>query len=707
MWQKIKLKLKQWRGNLIIVPCVAGLIIVGSNAGIFRLLEWTILDQFFRINSSESIDERLQGASLAKGTGEFEDRIVIVTIDEPDIKYVQQWPMSDRVMAQLIRNIKAQKPRAIALDIYRDIPVEPGHPELVQEFKKTPNLIGIQKVAGNPIAPPPTLDEMGQVAANDLLIDADGKVRRGIVLLGKPDGVLIQGMGVKMALTYLEQEGIELEAINADRQIYGLGKAKFVPLSSNDGEYNRQDMGGYQILLNYRGGLDKFTNISLTEVLENRIPDNLLRDRLVFIGAKAPSLNDNYATPYNSALLTPTELMPGVVIHANLTSQIIGAALENRPMLRATAKPLNWLLIIFWSGCSATLGAMFIRKRWVTVVGIVLAGGIIVITSLVAFSLGWLIPVFTPLLAIGSAAVVSIGFVLWQNLMLSYRQLEDYAHTLEDKVKERTAELAQANEEISALNEQLKEENLRMGAELDVARQIQQMVLPKPEELEAIEGIDISGYMNPADEVGGDYYDVLHTDGLVTMGIGDVTGHGLESGILMLMTQTAVRTLQEIKESDSVRFLDTLNRTLYQNVQRMDSDKNLTLAILNYSEGRVSISGQHEETLVVRAGGHIERIDTMDLGLPIGMTDDIADFIDHTFVELNPGDGVVLYTDGIPEAFDINKKQYGMERLCEVISQNWQLTAKEIKQAVIDDVRAFIGEQKVFDDITLVVLKQQ
>ncbi|MGK7917107.1 MAG: SpoIIE family protein phosphatase, partial [Prochloraceae cyanobacterium] len=279
--------------------------------------------------------------------------------------------------------------------------------------------------------------------------------------------------------------------------------------------------------------------------------------------------------------------------------------------------------------------------------------------------------------------------------------------TLEDKVAQRTAQLAQANQEISSLNEQLKQENMRMGAELDVARQLQQMVLPKPEELEIIEGIEISGYMAPADEVGGDYYDVLLAVGIVTMGIGDVTGHGLESGILMLMAQTAVRTLKEIKESDPVKFLDTLNRTIYRNVQRMNSDKNLSLAILNYSEGKVSISGQHEETIVVRAGGQIECIDTMDLGLPIGIDDDIADFIDHITVELNPGDGVVLYTDGITEAFDINKEQYGMERLCNVISQNWQYSAPEIKEAVIDDVRRFIGEQKVFDDITLVVFKQQ
>ena len=285
-------------------------------------------------------------------------------------------------------------------------------------------------------------------------------------------------------------------------------------------------------------------------------------------------------------------------------------------------------------------------------------------------------------------------------------QLQEAFETLEDKVQERTAELASANEEISVLNERLKEDNLRLSAEVDVARQIQRMILPKPEELE-IEGLDIAAYMEPADEVGGDYYDVLHTDGIVTIGIGDVTGHGLESGILMLMTQTAVRTLKEVREHDPVRFLDTLNRTIYKNVQRMNSGKNLTLAILNYAEGVISISGQHEETIVVGQGGEIERIDTMDLGFPIGLDDDIADFISHTIVELQPGDGVVVYTDGIPEAFNMDKQQYGIEPLCEVISLNWHKPALEIKEAIVADVRQFIGKQKVFDDITLLLLKRQ
>jgi len=121
--------------------------------------------------------------------------------------------------------------------------------------------------------------------------------------------------------------------------------------------------------------------------------------------------------------------------------------------------------------------------------------------------------------------------------------IAEYNRTLEEQVKERTAQLAEANQEISALNEKLKAENFRLSAELEVTKQLQQMILPKQEELDSIEGLDIAGFMEPADEVGGDYYDVLQQDGRVKIGIGDVTGHGLESGVLMLMVQTAVRTL--------------------------------------------------------------------------------------------------------------------------------------------------------------------
>lgn len=269
------------------------------------------------------------------------------------------------------------------------------------------------------------------------------------------------------------------------------------------------------------------------------------------------------------------------------------------------------------------------------------------------------------------------------------------------------SELKHAEEDLKRLSEKLKQENLRMGAELGMLRQMQQLILPKKEELEAIEALDIAGFMQPADEVGGDYYDVLHHDGLVTISIGDITGHGLESGILMVMIQSAVRTLKEIREADPVRFLDVLNRTIYQNIQRMNSEKNLTLAVLNWYAGEVVVSGQHEELIVVRSGGSIERIDTMDLGFPIGLEKEIAHFVGQKRVQLNPSDGFVLYTDGFTEAENPTGEQYGLERLCDTISLNWAKPADAIKEVVVSDVRNFIDVQSVYDDLTLVVAKQR
>jgi sigma-B regulation protein RsbU (phosphoserine phosphatase) len=294
-----------------------------------------------------------------------------------------------------------------------------------------------------------------------------------------------------------------------------------------------------------------------------------------------------------------------------------------------------------------------------------------------------------------------------QKLRESFTALEKANEELEQRVSERTAELNEANEEITLLNQRLKSENLRMKTELEITRQLQQMILPKQEELQLIPELEIAGFMEPAQEVGGDYYDVLTHNGLVKIGIGDVTGHGLESGVLMIMVQTAVRTLLANNETDPTKFLNVLNRVIYDNVQRMNSDKNLTLSLLDYHEGTLCLSGQHEEMIVVRSGGQVERFDTIDLGFPIGLEADITDFVAHTQVKLNPGDVVVLYTDGITEAENQSGVRYGIERFCEVLKRNWNRSTEEIRQAVVEDVREHIGDQKVYDDITLLVLKQK
>jgi two-component system sensor histidine kinase ChiS len=253
----------------------------------------------------------------------------------------------------------------------------------------------------------------------------------------------------------------------------------------------------------------------------------------------------------------------------------------------------------------------------------------------------------------------------------------------------------------------LRAENLRLSAEIEVIQKLQKMVLPKSLELASIKDLEIASFIQPADVIGGDYYDVLQYNDQVKIGIGDVTGHGLESGLLMIMAQTAVRTLQESSETDPVKFLDILNRTLYGNIQRMSSSKNMTLALLDYTNRSIQLSGQHEEVIVVRVNGQVERIDTVDLGFPIGLDADVSEFIAQQTIYLNPGDVIVLYTDGITEAENIESDQYGLERLCEVICKNHQNSAEHIRQAIVTDVQQYIGQQQVFDDMTVVVIKQK
>ncbi len=204
--------------------------------------------------------------------------------------------------------------------------------------------------------------------------------------------------------------------------------------------------------------------------------------------------------------------------------------------------------------------------------------------------------------------------------------------------------------EIKRLNEKLTKENSRMSAELDVTQRLQQMMLPRDEDLVGIASLDIAGFMEPAAEVGGDYYDVVSKDGGVFFGIGDVTGHGLESGVIAIMLQTAIRTMLASGPYESLKFFRVLNSVIYDNVRRMKCDRNLTLSLLHYRDHLVTISGQHEEVLVVRETGVLERHDTLNLGFPLGLEKDICRFVDETSIPLKSGDVMVVYTDGITES---------------------------------------------------------
>lgn len=399
MWPKLRQRILQGRGVLITASSVAGLVIAASLTGLFQLIEWATLDQFFRLRPQEPADPR----------------IVIVTINESDIRHLGQWPVPDAVLAKLIEKLKTQQPRAIGLDLYRDLPVEPGHQELVRVFKSTPNLIGVEKIVGDAVRPPPTLSQLGQVGIADLVLDADGKVRRGLISVKPQNSQTRLSLGVRLSLMYLETEGITL---HRERGQLRLGQAVFVPFRGNDGGYVRADDGGYQILLNFRGTQENFHTVSMTDVLENRISKDLVRDRIVLIGSTAESIKDFFYTPYSSSFVTSPQRTPAVVIQANLTSQILSAALDGRPLIRVWAEPLEWLWILTWSFTGATVSRKLLQANrfrknvypGLPVLGILLLGGSLISGSYLAFLGGWWIPVVSPLLALTGSTILTAGY---------------------------------------------------------------------------------------------------------------------------------------------------------------------------------------------------------------------------------------------------------------------------------------------------------
>ncbi len=286
-------------------------------------------------------------------------------------------------------------------------------------------------------------------------------------------------------------------------------------------------------------------------------------------------------------------------------------------------------------------------------------------------------------------------------------RLQESFETLEQRVADRTRELETANREIASLNACLRAENTRLGTELQIARRLQQAILPRPQEFANIDELDIAAHVESADEVGGDYFDVLRENGTLRISIGDVTGHGLESGIFAIMAQTAMRTLTVTGETDGPKVLAALNQTMYQSLQRMGCDKSLTLALLDYRDGTLRIAGQHEEAVVVRRHGAIERIDTLDLGFPIGLVEHIDEFVAFRDIALQPGDVMILFTDGVTEAANCQHELYGLERLCAVVQQHVGASSQAICQAAVQDLRQHIGCQEILDDITLVVIQRR
>jgi len=429
--------LRQWIGVELSAIAVATAVVGLQLAGAFQPLELMALDQWFRMRPPEAVDPR----------------IVIVTIDESDFNTIGRYPIPDEQLATLLSKIKQQRPRVIGMDIYRNLPVEPGHDALQQVYENTPNLIGVEKTLSGAnlpsVDPPPILRERGRIAASDLVLDSDGKIRRNLLSLrvtpiwGK-QGRTVETLGTRLALEYLKVEGIKPQPIQGTKGQIQLGKLRFEPLKQNAGGYVQADIGGFQLLSNFRNLQQRFTAVSFSDVLQDRVPARLMQDRVVLIGSVAESFNDRFFTPYSSAAKLTSA---GVEIHGDFASQLISAALDDRPILRGVPEWIEMAWLFLGLSVGVILGARFRspHRAIAWMVAMTIAG---ILTAYGLFLSGWWITIIAPVVAMMFVGLTTRGYLVWQSLARSHEALQDYARTLEQKVQERTQALTQQNIEL-------------------------------------------------------------------------------------------------------------------------------------------------------------------------------------------------------------------------------------------------------------------
>ncbi|MCP4135219.1 MAG: SpoIIE family protein phosphatase [bacterium] len=304
--------------------------------------------------------------------------------------------------------------------------------------------------------------------------------------------------------------------------------------------------------------------------------------------------------------------------------------------------------------------------------------------------------------------IFSLAFADKLNILKN--ELQEMNNNLEEKVEHRTEELQAANEELESLNTELISTRDSLWGELELAKKIQTVLLPEDP---VIPGYEITAYMDPADEVGGDYYDVINLHGRDWLVIGDVSGHGVPAGLIMMMVQTSINAvLTQNPELAPSRLLTSINKTISKNIKQLDESKYMTITVLAaHQDGAFTFSGLHQDIMIYRANTNSVELFKTE-GVWIGMLDDIDGMLDDSSLNMNIGDVMLVYTDGITEAWargsiqdhrDPEKDMFGDKHLKESFCELGTLPTEEILRGLLKELEEF----SCGDDVTIVILKRR
>ncbi len=287
------------------------------------------------------------------------------------------------------------------------------------------------------------------------------------------------------------------------------------------------------------------------------------------------------------------------------------------------------------------------------------------------------------------------------SLMRDMNWMANQIRIREDQLKEAVADLARSNAQLAQANARIEEARKALWGEMALAKKIQTALLPAHPRLP---GFEIAASLAPTEMVGGDYYDVIAGDNCHWLIIGDVSGHGVPAGLIMMMAQTAVHTaLHESPNISPRQLLSRINQTLTQNIRQLKESKYMTMTVVKLKpDGRFSFAGLHQDILIYRAGTReVEALETH--GAWLGLMADIAAVQPEDSGWLEPADCLLLFTDGLTEARDEKGRMFGDEQLAAILAAHGEESAEQIHAALVQQVEPY----RKTDDLTVLIAKYQ
>jgi serine phosphatase RsbU (regulator of sigma subunit) len=186
--------------------------------------------------------------------------------------------------------------------------------------------------------------------------------------------------------------------------------------------------------------------------------------------------------------------------------------------------------------------------------------------------------------------------------------------------------------------------------------------------------------------------------------MGDVSGHGVDSGLIMMMAQTSLSAMvANCSDCQPSEVLRMVNHVIRENISRLGSDHYMTMMAIRFNESKMTMAGKHQDIIIYRSAlNKTEVIPTN--GTWLGITDNIERHLTDITEKIEYGDIVLLFTDGITESTNKDGEMYGQERLEQALNQFADLPVVKLRDKIVESVKGFQEEQ--FDDMTLVVLKK-